>query len=96
MPMKKLLLFLFLVNCDVADLTTDNYLCSAEDRELKIAHRNVSSAIGEYTSACGKFYSLTPAIKCDILPEYKNLQDALNKQNDAVIEAIKCVGRHSK
>ncbi len=94
--MKKLLLLFLLLGCDVIDLTTDNYLCTAEDRELKAAHREVTSAIHDYTSACGKFYSLTPAIKCDILPEYKNLQDALNKQNDAVIEAIKCVGRHSK
>ena len=93
--MKKLLLFLFLVNCDVADLTTDNYLCSAVDREMKAAHRNVSSAIGEYTSACGKLYSISPAIKCDILPEYANLQAALNKQNEAIVETVKCVGKHT-
>ena len=92
--MKKLLLFLFLINCDVTDLTTDNYLCSAEDRELKAAHRNVASAIGEYTSACGKLYSISPAIACDILIEYANLQAALNKQTDAITQAIKCVGKH--
>ena len=92
--MKKLLLFLFLVNCDVVDLTTDNYLCSVEDRELKAAYRNVASAIGEYTSACGKLYSIPPAITCDILIEYTNLQDALNKQTDAITQAIKCVGKH--
>lgn len=91
--MKKLLLLLLLINCEVADLTTDNYLCSAEDREMKAAHREVDSAIGDYTTACGRIYGIAPKI-CETLPEYLNLQVALNKQTDAITTTIKCVHRH--